>query len=104
MGATVNLFRFKLIIKERLGKITHYLFFVDPGKSVEVVLDNTVEKFRCVLCGKIFSDKSNCRKHIKVLHFGVKEPQDPCPLCSKPILRKNMSAHVKNNCPYRQPR
>ena len=90
-------------MKQHCIELNMIVYFVDPSHLVEVVLDNTVEKFRCVLCGKIFKDKSNCRKHIKVLHFGVKERQDPCPLCSKLMLRKHISTHVKNSCPYRQP-
>jgi len=76
----------------------------DPSELLEVILDNStnpcMEKFRCVSCWKIFSDKSNCRKHIKVLHFGVKERQDACPHCKKLMLKKHISTHVKNSCPY----
>jgi len=74
----------------------------DPSQLIEVVLDNStrhsLEKFRCASCGKIFSDKSNCRKHIKILHFGVKERQDACPYCCKWMLKKHISTHIKNSC------
>jgi len=78
----------------------------DPSQLIEVVHDNSthpaLEKFRCASCGRIFSDKSNCRKHIRVLHFGLKERQGACPYCNKWMLKKHISTHIKNSCPYRQ--
>ena len=79
--------------------------FIDASQLVEAVYDDyqpNVEKYRCVQCGKVFSDKSNCRRHVKLVHFGEKEPQDNCPLCQKLMLKKHINHHARNSCPQRQ--
>jgi len=57
----------------------------DPGELVEQYTDNTVfpvmEKFRCCVCGKVFNDRSNCRRHVKSFHF--EEEQVSCQNCGK---------------------
>jgi len=77
----------------------------DASQLVEAVYDNyqpNVEKYRCTQCGKVFSDKSNCRRHVKLVHFGEKEPQDHCPQCHKLMLKKHINHHARNSCPQRQ--
>ena len=60
--------------------------FVDVfGDLMEKIVDSTVfppqEKFQCQACGKQFSDRSNCRRHVKSAHF--EEEQVSCSLCGK---------------------
>jgi len=66
-------------------EIEIFIIFSDPGELVEQYTDNTVfpvmEKFRCCVCGKVFNDRSNCRRHVKSFHF--EEEQVSCQNCGK---------------------
>ena len=91
--------RFNCIIGFKIKKCNPSLALVDASHQVEIVKDtNGVEKYQCLQCGKVFSDRSNCKKHIKIIHFGEKEARDCCPYCQKLMLKKNISQHVKNSC------
>ena len=70
----------------------------------ELVLTTTTG-FICTVCNKEFSDKSNCRRHIKEKHFGLN--QEPCPHCNQVYLKRYISGHmatcIKSAGPFMPP-
>ena len=56
------------------------------------------QTYRCVECGKVYNDQSNCRRHIKIAHLGQKELRDYCPFCEKLLLKREIKRHIKNTC------
>jgi len=72
----------------------------DPSNHVIQFTDNSVypsvEKFQCQDCGKVFSDRSNCRRHVKEFHFG--EGQVSCQNCGKNFKNKRYAQAHYLNC------
>jgi len=50
--------------------------------------------FSCSVCGKTFTDKSNCRRHVKETH--QKLGQFGCPYCSKVLHRSKIQLHMSH--------
>ena len=46
----------------------------------------------CQLCGKLFSDKSNCRRHVRETHQRMS--QYACPFCTKVLHRSKIQQHM----------
>jgi len=55
------------------------------------------KNFECLSCGKMFSDQSNCKRHIRHNHLG-EEKNTICPNCNKVELKTNMKRHLKKFC------
>jgi len=55
-----------------------------------------VERFQCSVCAKIFTDKSNCRRHIKSTHF--EEAQVTCSGCGKVFKNKRYARDHYTRC------
>jgi len=55
------------------------------------------KKFECLSCGKMFSDQSNCKRHIRQNHLGENK-NAVCPNCNKTELKTNMNRHIKKYC------
>jgi len=71
----------------------------DASKYVEKL---DFKSFRCALCGKTFTDKSNCTRHVKINHLGEVREADmkqPCPYCGKQIVKRTIPHHIRNSCP-----
>jgi len=71
----------------------------DASKYVEKL---DFKSFRCALCGKTFTDKSNCTRHVKINHLGEVREADmkqPCPYCGKQIVKRTFPHHIRNSCP-----
>ena len=49
-------------------------------------------KHRCVLCNKEFSDRANCRRHLREKHLGL--DHEACPLCGKVLGKRYIKEHV----------
>jgi len=49
----------------------------EAGQLVEILRENPLyplqEKFRCLICKRMFNDRSNCRRHVKTAHL-TKQP------------------------------
>ena len=56
----------------------------------------SVEKFQCQDCGKVFSERGNCRRHVKEFHFG--EDQVSCQNCGKNFKNKRYAQAHYLNC------
>jgi len=71
--------------------------YVGEGGVEHQGVSNYVQKkesgFDCGMCGKEFSDQSNCRRHVKEKHFGA--DQERCPVCYKAISKRNLPRHIK---------
>jgi len=61
----------------------------------DLILENVSGKeFICQECGKIFNDRSNCRRHIKAVH--LTEIPEKCPICGNVLKNKNsLSCHIR---------
>ena len=71
----------------------------DASKYVEKL---DFKSFRCALCGKTFTDKSNCTRHVKINHLGEVREADmkqPCPYCGKQIVKRTIPHHIRSSCP-----
>ena len=55
-----------------------------------------VERFQCAVCAKVFTDKSNCRRHIKSTHF--EEAQVSCSGCGKVFKNKRYAKDHYTRC------
>jgi len=64
----------------------------DQNKGVSELVLSTSTGFTCAVCTKDFSDKSNCRRHIKEKHFGLN--QLPCPFCQQIYLKRYIQGHM----------
>jgi len=75
----------------------------DPNKGVllqgasQLCQKHDEKNFECLSCGKMFSDQSNCKRHIRHNHLG-EERNTTCPHCNKVELRTNMKRHLKKYC------
>jgi len=75
----------------------------DPNKGVllqgasQLCQKHDEKNFECLSCGKMFSDQSNCKRHIRHNHLG-EERNATCPHCNKVELRTNMKRHLKKYC------
>ena len=58
------------------------------------------KNFECLSCGKMFSDQSNCKRHIRTKHLG-EEKNATCPNCEKQILKTDIKRHMKKHCANR---
>jgi len=71
----------------------------DASKYVEKL---DFKSFRCSLCGKTFSDRSNCTRHVRINHLGEVRDADtkqPCLYCGKYLVKRTIPNHVRNSCP-----
>jgi len=72
----------------------------DIGALVETIHSPsghpTLEQFRCSSCLKVFSDKSNCRRHIKCTH--IVSPQVTCNYCGKMFKNKRYARVHYGRC------
>ena len=48
----------------------------------------------------MFSDQSNCKRHIRTNHLG-EDKNATCPNCNKVELKTNMKRHLKQYCANR---
>jgi len=64
----------------------------DQNKGVSELVLSTSTGYTCAVCTKDFSDKSNCRRHIKEKHFGLN--QLPCPFCHQIYLKRYIQGHM----------
>jgi len=58
--------------------------------------------YKCGLCAKTFSVKSNCTRHVKINHLGEVRDADtkqPCYYCGKYLVKRTIAHHVKKSCP-----
>ena len=56
------------------------------------LVQTTNSGFICCLCNKMFSDKSNCRRHVKEKHH--KLGSYCCPYCSRVLHRSKIQSHM----------
>ena len=63
-----------------------------PLAGVSELVLSTSTGYTCAVCTKDFSDKSNCRRHIKEKHFGLN--QLPCPFCHQIYLKRYIQGHM----------
>jgi hypothetical protein len=70
------------------------LFKSDIFAGVNELVQTTTTGFTCSVCGKEFSDKSNCRRHLKEKHFGLNQSQ--CPCCHQIYLKRYIQGHMLN--------
>ena len=83
----------------RLKEINIILILGDASKYVEKL---DFKSFRCGLCGKTFSDRSNCTRHVRINHLGEVREADtkqPCIYCGKYLVKRTIPNHVRNSCP-----
>ena len=45
----------------------------------------------------MFSDQSNCKRHIRIKHLG-EEKNATCPNCEKQVLKTDIKRHMKKHC------
>jgi len=72
----------------------------EQNKGLINFIISTETGFSCTECGKLFSDQSNCRRHVREKHFG--QDQDTCAICNKLISKRNIARHVKNCMTHKQ--
>ena len=59
----------------------------------DLILESGKE-FICQECGKVFNDRSNCRRHVRAVHFA--EIPEKCPICGNVLKNKNsLSCHIR---------
>jgi len=71
----------------------------DASRYVEKL---DIKNFRCGLCAKSFTDRSNCTRHVKINHLGEVREADmkqPCPYCGKYLVKRTIAHHVRTRCP-----
>eukprot|EP00092_Neocalanus_flemingeri_P031832 GFUD01034579.1.p1 GENE.GFUD01034579.1~~GFUD01034579.1.p1 ORF type:complete len:350 (-),score=93.34 GFUD01034579.1:186-1235(-) len=71
----------------------------DASRYVEKL---DIKSFRCGLCAKSFTDRSNCTRHVKINHLGEVREADmkqPCPFCGKFLVKRTIPHHVRTRCP-----
>jgi DNA-directed RNA polymerase subunit RPC12/RpoP len=56
--------------------------------------------FGCLTCGRMFSNQSNCKRHIRTEHLG-EDKHATCPNCTKQVLRTDIKRHMKKHCANR---
>jgi len=60
----------------------------------DLIIDVDGTTFSCQACGKSFKDKSNCRRHVKSIHFP--EESASCTICDKTFKNKNsLKCHLR---------
>jgi len=72
------------------------------GDATEYVEQLDLNCFKCGLCAKTFSVKSNCTRHVKINHLGEVREADtkhPCHYCGKYLVKRTIAHHVKKSCP-----
>jgi len=75
----------------------------DPNKGVllqgasQLCQKHDEKNYECLSCGKMFSDQSNCKRHIRTNHLG-EDKNATCPHCNKVELKTNMKRHLKKYC------
>jgi len=75
----------------------------DPSKGAllqgasQLCQKHDEKNYECLSCGKMFSDQSNCKRHIRTNHLG-EDKNATCPNCSKVELKTNMKRHLKKYC------
>jgi len=72
------------------------------GDATEYVEQLDLNSFKCGLCAKTFSVKSNCTRHVKINHLGEVREADtkhPCHYCGKYLVKRTIAHHVKKSCP-----
>ncbi len=57
----------------------------------EIVEDDSLNKFRCIVCYKRFATKINLKRHVSEVHERVKKCY--CEICDKPFTRKGYLKH-----------
>jgi len=71
----------------------------DASKYVEKL---DFKSFRCSLCSKTFTDRSNCTRHVRINHLGEVREADtkqPCPYCLKFLVKRTIPHHIRTSCP-----
>ena len=69
--------------------------FKTPPQPVDGLTLKVNGKFECAICGKYFSDRSNCNKHVKTKHMKVL--YFPCDICNVKLSSKQaLQNHAKN--------
>lgn len=58
---------------------------LDPHPSGEVFKPHSLDPRPCTVCGRIYSNISNLRQHIRLIHY---PEYITCPLCHKPFKNK----------------
>jgi len=61
------------------GDVEEYLIQVDPSDKKSA--------WRCLMCGKDYQNKPNCRRHIETQHFDA--PSVKCDICGKTLKNQN---------------
>jgi len=72
------------------------------GEAFKYVEKLDYKSFKCSLCGKSFTDRSNCTRHVKINHLGEVRDADtkqPCQYCGKYLVKRTIPHHVRNSCP-----
>ena len=62
-----------------LGDIEEFLIQADPNDKKSA--------WRCLICGKDYQNKPNCRRHIETQHFDA--PSVKCDICGKTLKNQN---------------
>ena len=62
-----------------IGEVEEYLVQVDPSDKKSA--------WKCLLCGKDYQNRPNCRRHIETQHFDA--PSVKCDVCGKCLKNKN---------------
>ena len=72
------------------------LIFLGPS---DFILESPSGKeFVCQKCGKIFGDRSNCRRHIRAMH--THETPEACAICGNVLKNKNsLMCHIRQYHP-----
>jgi len=92
-----SLFVFNLSI--RWQDFKYVMILGDASEYVEKLDFNT---YKCGLCAKTFSVKSNCTRHVKINHLGEVRDEDtkqPCVYCGKHLVKRTIPQHVLKSCP-----
>jgi len=70
----------------------------NKGPSDYILEGPAGKEFICQKCGKVFSDRSNCRRHVRAMH--THEKPEACAICGNVLKNKNsLMCHIRQYHP-----
>merc|ERR1711915_49556 len=69
----------EMVMDGSKGDLDEYMSQLDPADKKSA--------WRCLMCGKDYQNKPNCRRHVDTQHFDA--PPVNCDLCGKTLKNQN---------------
>ena len=82
-------------MKTEIGKNQESQYSKSKGTATKEIKNINVKQTKCLICNKIYSNRSEMKRHVKSVHE-AKKPHK-CPICGYSCSkRSNLTRHVKS--------